>query len=1279
MKGHKYKNSVLYRKLHSSRAWVCISVLLALIVDIAVLTITLISGIFNEHTIVVFVLTALDIALLVAVSKTNFRFTYGRIFPIVYVCINVAAYALLLFLFSQGLFSTTAFLFFVGVHLLSVLSLIFCIVDASKRGKKVKAVALGVLAAFTAGSAFFVKYTVDSGVFGQGTGYKALYYAYDSEKDGYVVTDVTSGFGTKILIPETFNDKKVVSVNALVFNDLENVILECDGDTTFYNIENATLDADLKIHAKKATVDQFKATFVKDALNATDKNNLVLLANAVEPSDLAKDEVFVSFKYRADQIEDMNNTLLKTWYGKKGDEFDLKTYAATLDYEITYAKNYDPMDEEYLYNCYKNNNKRALKENSAYKQIVDESKSIELAFEDVYAITVGADNDKIAADDASFKAYAEGKRYVSASDSADLLGQLQERKGFTHTWQYTSEDTLVKTEFASLSDLFKSEDSEITIYPVWALDTPTIVSITPNQEDGYVYGDTLKLDPEEGTHDLADVYYTYSWSCYSQSVDIVDQTTSDLIIDKVKPQESEYVLTITAHSPTTSLTAESEPMTCNVSVAKKSLNVIWSQPSTAEELLYDNTYKTVSCSLEPTDIVSGDDVQTDWTDDQVRDATSYTYIVSLTDGFEELYELKNYSTSFTIQPRKVQVLWETPDFTYDQNDHAPAYTLGGDSLIPEDGTFVGVVGEASNAGTHTMEARVYESDYRYSSNYTISVGATYSYQIAPKGVTVIWDSLTEFTYNGDSQAPTADLEGVYASDSLYVNVLGGQTNASDDAYTATASLCDYDGYTASNYTIAENPTQEFTIARMVVDISWGSTALTYNGATQVPEVWANDFFYNDVVNVIVTGGQKDVGYSYTATATGLDNTNYELAATEDMPFTIEPKQISVSWSSTSLTYNGSEQKPTPTANGVCAGDMVNLTVDGGETNAGSGYLVQVTGHDNSNYELSGTLSTSFSIAQKGVQINWTNTSLTYNATAQKPTATARSSDVCAGDLVEVTVSGAQTNAGSYSASATITDDNYYISSGASRSFTISPKNVELTWSNASLTYNGTSQKPTAQITSGVCAGDLVDVTVTGAQTNAGSYTAQAGLDNANYAISAGMQSKTFTIARKNLSLTWSNTSLTYNGTSQKPTAEITGGVCAGDSVIATVSGAQTNAGSYSATASINNTNYAIASGMQSKSFTIAKKTITFTFDAGNEFEYTGSPVTMEGTLSGAISGDDVTVTYKYYSNGAPLASAPTAAGSYEVRVELSSAFKTNYTLSGTTTKNFTVRSEESAA
>ncbi len=101
--------------------------------------------------------------------------------------------------------------------------------------------------------------------------------------------------------------------------------------------------------------------------------------------------------------------------------------------------------------------------------------------------------------------------------------------------------------------------------------------------------------------------------------------------------------------------------------------------------------------------------------------------------------------------------------------------------------------------------------------------------------------------------------------------------------------------------------------------------------------------------------------------------------------------------------------------------------------------------------------------------------------------------------------------------------------------TITPKTVGLNWTNTSLTYNGATQAPLATAT-GLVAGDACSVAVAGGQRNAGAYTATAtGLSNGNYAL-PGSTTRAFSIAPKPVTLTWSDTELTYNGATQQPTA-----------------------------------------------------------------------------------------------------------------------------------------------
>lgn len=164
---------------------------------------------------------------------------------------------------------------------------------------------------------------------------------------------------------------------------------------------------------------------------------------------------------------------------------------------------------------------------------------------------------------------------------------------------------------------------------------------------------------------------------------------------------------------------------------------------------------------------------------------------------------------------------------------------------------------------------------------------------------------------------------------------------------------------------------------------------------------------------------------------------------------------------------------------------------------------------------------------------------------------------------------------------------------------IAQKTLTVSWSNTSLTYNGTPQAPSASVTTGV-GDEVVELTVTGAETNAGKdYTAVAAMkvENTNYTLDNTTTSKGFEIAPKSLEVVWTNTSLTYTGKAQKPAASVTTGV-EGDTVDLTVSGEQTNAGeNYTATAAMStpNSNYTLTNA--SAKFTIAPATISIKTDA----------------------------------------------------------------------------------
>lgn len=172
----------------------------------------------------------------------------------------------------------------------------------------------------------------------------------------------------------------------------------------------------------------------------------------------------------------------------------------------------------------------------------------------------------------------------------------------------------------------------------------------------------------------------------------------------------------------------------------------------------------------------------------------------------------------------------------------------------------------------------------------------------------------------------------------------------------------------------------------------------------------------------------------------------------------------------------------------------------------------------------------FTIAPCPVKIEWSGADdFTYDGTDHRSniTATARTENGAAinGNIIKISFSykahGATTftpvtevkNAGTYTATAEISNNNYTISSNAAKTFTIGQRQVTVSdWGNTSFTYNGKAQKPEPSFNN-VVNGDNLNATVSidGNQPiNKGDYTAKVTISNDNYKLS-GSPSTHFTI------------------------------------------------------------------------------------------------------------------------------------------------------------------------
>lgn len=142
------------------------------------------------------------------------------------------------------------------------------------------------------------------------------------------------------------------------------------------------------------------------------------------------------------------------------------------------------------------------------------------------------------------------------------------------------------------------------------------------------------------------------------------------------------------------------------------------------------------------------------------------------------------------------------------------------------------------------------------------------------------------------------------------------------------------------------------------------------------------------------------------------------------------------------------------------------------------------------------------------------------------------------------------DAGTYTVYYQVTSENYETETG-SRTITITPKTVALTWGITMFTYDGTEKIPTVTVnSSSLCDGDSCQVTgMKGAQKAAGTYRAEvAALDNANYQLPDG-KTAVFTIQKAAVTIQADDAGKHIEKADPKLTYRITEGTLAeGDSL-----------------------------------------------------------------------------------------------------------------------------------
>ena len=706
----------------------------------------------------------------------------------------------------------------------------------------------------------------------------------------------------------------------------------------------------------------------------------------------------------------------------------------------------------------------------------------------------------------------------------------------------------------------------------------TYTAVATIQEANYEFAEEQKTDftinKKPVTVSWNNTSFVYDKTSHVPSATVNDVCDGDEVLPTVSGEQTnvgEYEAFATINEANYVFSTEQK---VKFRIGSKAIKIKWSNTS----FTYDKTPHVPTATLE--DVEEGDTVKVSVTGERTN-AGNYEAFATIEEGN---YVLDGeQKTSFTIAKKPITVSWNNTSFTYDKSEHAPNPVAN--DVYNGDTVVLVVMGKQRNAGEYMASVSI-DAD-----NYVLDGEQKTSFTIHKKKIDVSWSDLS-FTYDGSPHKPVAVANDVCAGDNVLVRVAGEKTDAGE--YESTASIDE------TNYEFEQVQKTSFTIGKKSVSIDWSNTTLTYDQTYQAPTATVSGVCDGDEVIADVSGEQKNAG-KYEASASITSN-NYVLTDNLTTEFVINQKALTVTWYDTSCTYDRSYHSPKATLNGICGSDMVVLSV-GKKRDAGT-YDV-VASINEKNYKFEQEQKTTFTINPKPITVTWEYTTFTYDGEAHVPTAIAN--EVCTGDTVSISVTGEKTDAGTYVASASISENNYVFNEEQKANFIINKKQLSATWPNLKLVYNGGFQAPIPEV-AGVLAEDNIHLAVNGGGTNAGVYEVEAVIDEANYEFSTP-QKAMFEITKKPITVFWSDTTFTYDGSKHVPTAS-PNDVCEGDSVSVSVSGEKTDAGSYEAVASIKETNYAFPYE-QKVSFKINPRGIS---NAKVEFE--AGALTYNGSLQG---------------------------------------------------------------
>lgn len=588
-------------------------------------------------------------------------------------------------------------------------------------------------------------------------------------------------------------------------------------------------------------------------------------------------------------------------------------------------------------------------------------------------------------------------------------------------------------------------------------------------------------------------------------------------------------------------------------------------------------------------------------------------------------------TSYNIIAKGVSLEWSNKILSYNGEEQLPTSQV---TPIDGDNCGVNITGANIVPGTYTATATLTNPNYKIEGSNTTSY--TIKNGVLTEEECNSLDYLTTVVYDGNLHGPNIVMVNKYTNDwSLIKYSYEGKKDAGQ-------YYIDVRFYTENGYYDPLTVTVALVINQLEVNIVLNETELRFENSIVRPTFTSTNLVSGDDVSITITNNSSTIGdYVAEFKISGNEKGNYKITNTYN--YSIIKGIIDMNdviFNNTNVTYNGNSQLPT--SDNLPSGVSIDLAnsisvVNTSDTLAKVKFLL--SDQLINNYEIPNDIDVSMTVSKKKLAINWLVTEFGYDGNSHRPTyeliGIENQDEV---ELIFDSVDGI--NRGDYEAIVSkVTNDNYYIDS-TSCDYKIIRGEYDMSnviIQNKTFTYDGKSHNNAISVDQAeLPLGVLAEYEYESDPIYVGTYKViiKFSGDSINYEPIPNMEASVI-INPALLTISWSDTQFTYDGNSHKPTAEITSSLIGSDECYVSVSGANNDAGTYTASAVLTNSNYKVNDELATIEYTINPKFINVTVYNGSKtgtnftYDYDGKVknnmyVTYDESY--LVSNDDLDIT-----------------------------------------------------